>query len=71
MVVQPTLEYAYPAWSTSLTLGLQSDVEWVQRYAMNIIYPKTPYVEGFSVNSYVNISSHKSNSRSTNCINYY
>ena len=44
-VVRPTLEYACPAWSTSLTLGLQSDMERVQRRAMNIIYPNTPYID--------------------------
>ena len=44
-VVRPTLEYACPAWSTSLTLGLQSDMERVQRRTMNIIYPNTPYTE--------------------------
>ena len=41
-VVRPTLEYACSAGSTSLTLGLQSDMERVQRRAMNIIYPNTP-----------------------------
>jgi len=44
-VVRPTLEYACPAWSTSFTLGRQSDMERVQRYAMNIIYPSTPYID--------------------------
>ena len=44
-VVRPTLEYACTAWSTSLTLGLQSDMERIQRRAMNIIYPNTPYIE--------------------------
>ena len=29
-VVRPTLEYACPAWSTSLTMGLQTDMERVQ-----------------------------------------
>ena len=41
---RPTLEYACPAWSTSLTVGLQSDMERVQRRAMNIIYQNTPYI---------------------------
>ena len=36
------------AWSTSLTLGLQSDMERVQRRAMNIIYPNTPYIEALA-----------------------
>ena len=44
-VVRPTLEYACPAWSTSLTLGLQSGLERMQRRAMNILYPDTPYIE--------------------------
>ena len=47
-VVRPTLEYACPAWSTSLTLGLQSDMERVQRRAMNIIYPNTTYTEALA-----------------------
>ena len=47
-VVRPTLEYACPAWSTSLTLGLQIDMERVQRRAMNIIYPNTPYIEALA-----------------------
>ena len=47
-VVRPTLEYVCPAWSTSLTLGLQSDMECVQRRAMNIIYPNTPYIEALA-----------------------
>ena len=47
-VIRPTLEYACPAWSTSLTLGLQSDIERVQRRAINIIYPNTPYAEAFA-----------------------
>ena len=38
-VVRPTLEYAWPAWLTSLTFGIQSDIERVQRRAMNIIHP--------------------------------
>ena len=33
---------------TSLTLGLQSDMERVQRRAMNIIYPNTPYIEALA-----------------------
>ena len=48
MVVRPTLEYACPAWSTSLTLGLQSDMERVQRRAVNIIYPNTPDIEALA-----------------------
>ena len=47
-VVRPTLEYACPAWSTSLTLGLQSDMERVQRRAMNIKYSNTPYIEALT-----------------------
>ena len=47
-VVRPTLEYACPAWSTSLTLGLQSDMEREQRRAMNIIYPNTTYTEALA-----------------------
>ena len=52
-MVRPTLEYACPAGSTSLTLGLQSDVERVQRHAMNIIYRNTPYIEAL-VNTQLN-----------------
>ena len=47
-VVRPTLENACPALATSLTLGLQSDMERVQRQAMNIIYPNTPYIEALA-----------------------
>ena len=47
-VVHPTLEYTCPAWSTSLTFGLQSDMERVQRRAMNITYPNTPYIEALA-----------------------
>ena len=47
-VVRPTLEYVCPALATSLTLGLQSDMERVQRRAMNIIYPNTPYIEALA-----------------------
>ena len=47
-VVRPTLEYACLTWSTSLTFGFQSDMERVQRRAMNIIYPNTPYIEALA-----------------------
>ena len=47
-MVRPTLEYACPARSTSLTLGLQSDMERVQIHAMNIIYPNIPYIEALA-----------------------
>ena len=47
-MVRPTLEYACPAWSTSLTLGLQTDMKRVQRRAINIIYPNTPYMEALA-----------------------
>ena len=47
-VVRLTLEYACPVWSTSLTLDLQSDMDRVQRHAMNIIYPNTPYIEALA-----------------------
>ena len=35
----------YILWQT---LGLQSDMERVQRRAMNIIYPNTPYIEALA-----------------------
>ena len=44
-VFRPTMEYACPTWSISLTLGFQSDMVPVQSFAMNIIYPNTPYIE--------------------------
>ena len=47
-VVRPTLEYACPAWPTSLTLRPQTDMERVQRRAMNIIYPNPPYIEALA-----------------------
>ena len=47
-VVRPTVEYACPAWSTSLTLGIQSDMKRAQRRAMNIIYPNTPYIDALA-----------------------
>ena len=47
-LVRPTLENAFPAWSISLVLGLQSDMERVQRRAMNIIYLNTPYIEALA-----------------------
>ena len=72
MVARPTLETACLAWSTSLTLGLQSDMARVQRRAIEaLVNAQLPSLKQRRAHLCDHFYKKKSNTRRTNCITYY
>ena len=42
-VIVPQLEYAYPAWATSITKEQSNDIERIQKRALKIVFPDLDY----------------------------
>ena len=48
-VVRPVIEYASPAWHSSLTVGQSDALESLQKRAMNIIFPGDNYTAALTI----------------------